>query len=223
VLERVLGHRQPVGAAAHRGTAVEVGVTAGLLAPSKPVEECVEFAERRFRTLTALSGDPRRELIGSEIAFMVREALEELRPYGVPTSLQGRVEWRPEGLEAPIMGFYDFAWEQHGIIVDLKTTGKLPSHIKSGHARQLGFYAGAISDNLDARISYVTPRKRATYRLENIEAHRDALHQIALRVEKFLSLSDDPEYFISITAPDCDSFYYADPLARQAVFERWCI
>jgi hypothetical protein len=36
VLERILGHHQPVGAPAHRGTAVEDGVTVGLLDPDKP-------------------------------------------------------------------------------------------------------------------------------------------------------------------------------------------
>lgn len=223
VLERVLGHRQPVGAAAHRGSAVEEGVTAGLLDPVKPIEDCIELAAHRYRALTALSGDPRREAIGAEIAPMVRQGLEELRPYGIPTSLQGRVEWRPEGLEAPIMGFYDFAWEQHGILADLKTTGKLPSHIKTGHARQVALYGGAISDNLECRLTYVTPKKRATYRLENTREHLNTLRRIAITVERFLALSDDPLFFVSITAPDCDSFYYSDPLARQAVYEHWGI
>lgn len=221
VLERVLNRRQPVGVPAHRGTAIEAGVAAGLLDPTKPVEECVEIAEKRYRSLTALSPDPRRALYGADIAGMVRTALEELRPYGVPTSTQGYVEWRPEGLKAPIVGFYDFAWEDKGILVDLKTTERLPSSIKPGHARQAALYAAAISDNIDPRLTYVTPKKRATYRLENVWAHRQGLHKIALAVERFLALSDDPEFFVSITAPDCDSFYWNAPEARQSAFEVW--
>jgi hypothetical protein len=149
---------------------------------------------------------------------MVKTGLEELRPYGIPSKTQGFVEWRPEGLRCPIVGYFDYEWEQHGVLVDLKTTEKLPSSIKIPHARQVALYTQ--SDNIDARLTYCTPKKRATYRLENVREHRNALHQIALRVEKFLSLSDDPEFFKSITAPDYESFYWGGP-ARQIGFEHW--
>jgi hypothetical protein len=149
---------------------------------------------------------------------MVETALTELRPYGIPSKCQGFVEWRPEGLKLPIVGYFDYEWEQHGIILDLKTSEKLPSSIKIPHARQVALYCR--TDNTDARLTYTTPKKRATYQLENIREHRNALHQIALRVEKFLSLSDDPEFFLSVTAPDYESFYWGGP-ARQIGFDRW--
>jgi hypothetical protein len=221
ILEKVLGRRQPVGVPAHRGTAVEHGVTVGLLNPHATTRECVEEALRKYDTLTALSSDERRAKYRDSIQPLVVEALEELRPYGVPSRVQGRVEWMPDGLEAPIIGYFDYEWAEHGIITDLKTTEALPSKIKTPHARQVGLYA--ISDNLDARLTYCTPKKRATYRLENVREHRQALHQIALRVERFLALSDDPEFFVSIIAPDLDSFYWAPPEARQAAWETWNI
>lgn len=221
VLERVIGRRQPVGAAAHRGTAVEAGIAAGLADLDRDVEECVEVAVTKYRTLIALCGDPRVEVCGRAIPDMVRHGLAELRPYGAPTSSQGFVQWQPDGLKAPIVGFYDFAWEQHGIVVDLKTTERLPSEIKLPHARQVALYAAAISDNVDPRLTYVTPQKRATYRLENVRAHREALLRIALIVERFLALSDDPGFFTSITAPDFESFYWVAPPARQAGYEAW--
>ena len=61
VLEKVLGRRQPVGAPAHRGTAVEDGVTHGLLNPKADIEECSAVAIKRYDTLMALSPDARRE------------------------------------------------------------------------------------------------------------------------------------------------------------------
>lgn len=221
VLEKALGLRQPVGAPAHRGTAVEAGVTAGLMQPELPAQTCIETALNRYDQLTALSGDPRREHYRDGIADMVTQTLSELRPYGVPSATQGKVVWQPEGLSAPILGYYDFMWADHGIVVDLKTTEKMPSQIKVAHARQVALYAAGISDNIDARLTYVTPKKRATYRLENVREHRDALHQIALRVERFLAQSDDPEFFIGITAPDYESFYWSSPPARQIGFEKW--
>lgn len=220
VLERVLGQRQPVGAPAHRGTAVEDGVTIGLLNPAMPVDDCANVALKKFDTVSALSGDKRREDYRETIPGMVASALTELRPYGIPSSTQGFVEWRPEGLKFPIVGYFDYRWEQHGIIDDLKTTEKLPSSIKIPHARQVALYATQTGDNADARLTYVTPKKRATYQLENVRDHLNALHQIALRCERFLALSDDPNFFVSITAPDFDSFYWGGP-ARQIGFETW--
>jgi hypothetical protein len=218
VLERILGLRQPVGSPAHRGTAVEEGVTYGLFNPASSGDKCVEIAQKKYDAISALSGDRRRMDYRETIPNMVKTALDELRPYGIPSRTQGFVEWRPEGLAAPIVGYFDYEWEQHGILVDLKTTEKLPSAIKIPHARQVALYTQ--SDNVDARLTYCTPKKRATYRLENVREHRNALHQIALRVERFLSLSDDPEFFTSITAPDYESFYWGGP-ARNIGYDRW--
>jgi ABC-type molybdate transport system substrate-binding protein len=114
--------------------------------------------------------------------------------------------------------FTTITGNEHNITVDLKTTEKLPSAVKVPHARQVALYV--TTNNADARASYVTPKKRATYRIDNIDEHRQALHQIALRCEKFLALSDDPAFFTKITAPDFESFYWGGP-ARQIAFETW--
>jgi hypothetical protein len=76
---------------------------------------------------------------------------------------------------------------------------------------------------MDARLTYVTPKKCMTYQLENVGEHRKALYEIALRVERFLALSEDPKFFLNITAPDLDSFYWTGPAARQLAFEYWQI
>lgn len=220
VLEKILGIRQPVGSPAHRGTAVEDGVTAGLLDPTASLEHCTAVAFKKYDTITALSGDKRREDYRATIPDMVKSALEELRPYGVPSHTQQFVEWKPEGLRFPIVGYLDYRWENHGILVDLKTTEKLPSSIKIPHARQVALYATMTGDNVDARLTYCTPKKKATYQLENVREHLTALHQIALRCEAFLALSDDPAFFTTITAPDFESFYWGGP-ARQIGFEKW--
>jgi hypothetical protein len=220
VLEKVIGVRQTVGAPAHRGIAVEEGVTLGLLKPGTPLEECVSAAQKKYDTVSALSGDARRQDYRASIPAMVERALSELRPYGVPSRTQGFIEWKPDGLNLPIVGYFDYEWSQHGIIVDLKTTEKLPSQNKVPHARQVSLYAS--SDNMDGRLTYVTPKKSATYRVENIREHRNALHQIALRVEKFLSLSDDPEFFKSIIVPDLESYFWHGP-NRDIAFQHWGI
>lgn len=219
VLEKILKRRQPVGAAAHRGTAVEDGIAAGLSGADD--DEAVAKAVGSFARLSALSGDPRKDKERESIADMVRTGLGELRPYGRPSSAQGRIEYRVEGLQVPLIGFYDFEFEGHGALIDLKTTHRMPSEISTAHARQVALYKAARGDNLDARITYVSPRKVATYRLENYRQHVAALERIALTIQRFLSLSSDPEELVALTVPDVDSFYLSDPAARAEVYRVW--
>jgi hypothetical protein len=93
---------------------------------------------------------------------MVDSALSELRPYGVPNDCQGFVEWKPEGLKFPIVGYSDYHWREHNITIDLKTTEKLPIGCEgSSRSRQVSLYV--TTNNADARICYTTPKKQATY------------------------------------------------------------
>jgi hypothetical protein len=137
VVEKVLGLRQPVGAPAHRGVAVEDGVTHGVINPDASLSECVKVAFIKYDTLMALSPDARREKYRETISDMVRQALAELRPYGVPSRTQGLVQWKPEGLRLPIIGYFDFEWAQHGIIFDLKDNRK-DAVADQGFARKAG-------------------------------------------------------------------------------------
>jgi len=220
VLEKILGLKQVVGVPAHRGVAVEAGVAHGLNNPEADESDCFKIAYATYDTLTAMSGDERREKYRGNIPDMVTTALDELRPYGKPTNMQGAVTWHPEDLTYPVFGYYDFLWEETGIVVDLKTTERMPSSIKVPHARQVALYCG---DNHDGRITYCTPKKVATYALENIREHRNALHNMARKVEAFLALGNDPEFFVSITVPDLESFYWGDPAVRELAFKHWGI
>lgn len=222
VLEKCLKRRQPVGAAAHRGTAVEAGIASWFETPNADgYAAAIEHAEAEFRRLTALSGDPRKAKEAEGIADMVKTGLGELAPYGKPSRMQGRVEHKVEGLAVPIIGFFDFAWDETGILLDLKTTHRVPSQTSTSHARQVALYRAAMGDNLEARISYVSTKKAVTYRLENARDHIAALERIALTIQRFLALSTDPFELAGFVAPDVDSFYLADPAARQAAFEVW--
>ena len=220
VLEKCMKKRSPVGAAAYRGTAVEAGIVEGLLNGSDDAT-CAKLAQAEFDKLTALSGDSRREKEAAAIGDMVKMGLAELRPYGQPTSTQGKIEYHIEGLMVPMIGFYDFEWANHGILTDLKTTHALPSKISTSHARQVALYVAARGNNLDARLTYVTSKKSATYHLENVAQHVLALEKIALTIQRFLSISDDPAELAAIVVPEVDSFYFADPMARKAAFDVW--
>ena len=218
VLEKILGRRQGGSAPMYRGIAVEDGVTHGLLNPDAPMEVCVAVAHKTWDTKTALMTDARGETFRGDIAGMVKLAVNELRPYGVPDKCQTAHEWHPEGLKYPIFGYSDYEWSDHGITVDLKTTGAMPSKIKEAHARQVAFYC--TSNNAAARVTYCTPKKVATYAVEDIDKHRAAYVEMAKACERFLALSDDPQFFVSITSPDVESYYWGGSM-RHVAHEVW--
>jgi hypothetical protein len=210
VMERLLKRSAPVGCAAHRGTAIEAGVAAGLQGSNLAASQSI--ALRRYDELTALSGDPKRQTERDNVAPSVATALGELLPYGTPTAVQRRVVVEHPDLPLPLLGFTDFEWDNHGITLDLKTSSKLASAIPSGHARQGSVYIHGT--NRQMRFCYVTPKKVGVYVLENADEHFAALIQIARRMERFLRLSKDPAELAGLLVPNLDSFYWNDPVAR---------
>jgi hypothetical protein len=211
VMERLLGIKAPVSCAAHRGTAVETGVTLGLLNPDVPIDACRRGALLRFDELAAFSGDPRKQKHREEVPGMVENALLELRQYGLPDRVQERVVRELPGVPIPLLGFIDFGWSQHGIQGELKTSGKLPTQINGSHARQLAAYVH--NTNYEGRICYVTPKRIAVYALDDVEKRFMELREIAVRLGRFLSLSRDPHELASLLVPDPDHWLWSNPFA----------
>ncbi len=216
--------RPPVGPAAHRGTAIECGVEAGLFDPELPIAECQKLAQAKFHTLTRLSADPRIDKERECIDGSVATALAELRQYGVPEKpedgRQHKLEIQIDGVGVPVIGYLDFIWPQHGIIGDLKTTSRIPSEISDAHARQGALYLRHGS-NLQVRMIYVSSKKVAAYVVADAAENITAFVQAAQAIERLLSLSDDPEHITWCFAPDLSSFYWGDQSARRIAQEIW--
>lgn len=220
----LLKKRTAVGPAAHRGTAIECGVEAGLFDPELPVAECQRIAAEKFHGLTRLSADPRIEKERATIEDSVTVALAELRQYGIPEAAEGgrqhKIVRTIEGIPVPVWGFLDFWWPEHGIIVDLKTTARVPSAISEAHARQGAIYAGS-GGNTQVRMGYVSPKKMAVYVVEDVAHHLAQFVTAAQAIERLLSLSDDGEMLTRCFAPDLSSFYWGDASARALAQEIW--
>ena len=210
VMERLLKLRSPVGPAAHVGTAVERGLEHALLRP-EALHDAVPVALEAY---DALSSDADQRL---KIAPMVEQAVKLMADLGKPDvpddGRQHRVEIALDGVQVPCVGYTDFVFGAHGVIVDLKTSSTLPSAIKVAHARQGAVYQKAFG-NYGMRFCYATPKKGAVYELENPADHLAALANIARRLDRFLSLSKDPQELAGIVCPDFDSFYWSEPQAR---------
>ena len=222
VMERLLNRRGPGNALMARGKAVEEGVHAGLIDPTKMLEDCVALALSAYDREMALLADGKRDSERQNIPGYVEHGLAELRQYGAPTAYQDRVEYRLDDVPVPLIGFIDWRFDQHGLIVDLKTSERLPSAISQSHARQGAIYARSHG-NYGMRFAYVKPsagkkdgRAVTVYELarEEIDQQIIALRQIALRLERFLRLSDDPQELSNLLVPDYDGFYWSNPVTR---------
>lgn len=221
----LMKRRTAVGPAAHRGTAIECGVEAGLFDPDLPVAECQKVALAKFHTLTRLSADPRIEKERDVIASSVDVALAELRQYGVPdrpeNGRQHKIEIRLEGVPVPVIGYLDFKWTAHGIIGDLKSTSRIPSEIGVPHCRQGAIYSASGLGNMQTRMMYVSAKKIAVYEVPDAPRHLADLTKVAQSIERFISLSDDPERLTLALSPDTSSFYWGDQSARTIAKEIW--
>lgn len=221
----LMKRRTPVGPAAHRGTAIEAGVEAGLFDPDMPVEEAQRIGREKYHKLVFLNSDPRVEKERATIEPSIAIALEELRQYGVPEKpdageRQRKLELDIPGVPVPVWGYLDFHWPDHGIIVDLKTTGRIPSEISDAHGRQGALYLQHGS-NQQMRFAYVSSKKIAVYILDNPHDHLASFVRAAQSIERFLSLSDDSEKLTRCFAPDLSSFYWGDQSARTIAQEIW--
>lgn len=220
----LMKRRTPVGPAAHRGTAIECGVEAGLFDPEMPVEKCQELALGKFHSLTRFSSDSRVEKERATIPDSVKIGLVELRQYGIPSKpedgRQHKIELTLEGVPIPIIGYLDFRWDQHGIVGDLKSTARIPSEISEAHCRQGAIYTLAGS-NVQTRMMYVSAKKIAVYTIENVDQHIAEVVRTAQAIERLLSLSDDSEALTRCFAPDMSSFYWGDTSARALAQEIW--
>lgn len=219
VFEQIMGNRSAPGCSAHRGTAAEAGVAMGLLNPDAALADCQAHALDEYDRLSALSRDPNREKEREAVPGIVEQGLEELRFYGCPSHVQLEIRWQHPDLPVPFKGFIDFMWEQHGLILDMKTQLRLASEISTSHARQLALYGAAVSDNYGLRVGYFTPKKRAVYQVENAKQHLDSLVRIARAIDRFLDISDDPNELLQLVVPNTSSFYFSDPITRQKAFE----
>ena len=223
VLQKLYKRRGEISPAMIRGNAAEDGIVAGLQDLHKPVEDCVKVAYRAYDEKTALSNHPNLEKERAALAGYVTHGLGELRQYGTPSAFQARIELNLKDVPVPVIGYTDLEWDSHGIIVDVKTSARMPSKISDSHARQGAIYFASRQANYDMRFAYIKPTKgksdnRAVncYSLPPDEAHQrlEEVRQTFIRMERFLSLSDDRDELAALLVPDFSHWFWNNDTIR---------
>lgn len=172
ISEKLFGFKRPVGAAAHRGNAVESALV-NILAYGVDQHEAVAQATAVFNEKTALLGDDNTDKERAIIAPCVAHGVAALAEYGKPhfevDGQQNKIELicNGDGWSLPVIGYTDLNYPQHGLIVDIKTTTRAPSKMSSEHNRQAAIYRKA-SGNTQVRFLYLTPTKAVWQECEDV-------------------------------------------------------
>lgn len=217
VVKYLLGKNTGASAAMERGKAVEQAVVWMLDGRDDAIDKATESYNAALTFEAAEDADTQRNLI----APMAQEAHAALSEYGPPSfetddgqrkvSIAARL---PDGV-IPVIGYLDLVYPKHGLVVDLKTTTRVPSVMSADHQLQRAIYARAMSNHA-VRFLYVSGKKHAW--LEDGDPTAilaNAKTQIA-RLNRFL-IAHDAESARACVPVNPNSFYWrgAEPLRRE--------
>lgn len=164
VMQYLYGIRTPMGAAPWRGIVVEDAVVDILTGGSeeKAIQDALDKFDKRFMIGTEKTTKER-----DMIKPMIQLSVEELMEFGKPEFPeeserrgQEKIEIRTgkDGWTIPIIGYLDLVYPQHGLVIDLKTTGRIPSTMSGEHQLQRAIYAKA-KGNMAVKFLYVSSKK----------------------------------------------------------------
>jgi len=219
ILQRLANVMPPFqgNAATNRGNAVEAAITKKIFNENKSDEECIEAGLKSFDANMALIPDENREKERENIPLMYQQLKQPLLDYGTPLKANNPRNQHGISLQLNklplIKGYLDFYYQHMDTIVDIKTTTRLPSGITPSHAIQGAVYAKATGCRVV--FAYVTPKKFAFYELENIDNWLNEIRGTLSRIEKLLSLSNDPMEVAQYIIPNYSSWSWKDKQVRE--------
>lgn len=212
-------HRQPFGPAPRRGQCVEDAVAATLTGTdaTTAVNAAIEKFDKTF-----IIGDENTEKERALIAPMVEQALSEISRYGEPEfSDDGQqkiiIDAVFDNYSIPLWGFLDFVFPQHGLVVDLKTTTRIPSTMSADHQIQRAIYQTA-KGNMGVKFLYVSAKKAAWLEDGDTAEIIPRLKSQIARLERFLS-HHDADSALACVPHNPNTFYWrGDEAARSEMF-----
>lgn len=213
------GHKQPFGPAPRRGQCVEHAVHHAISGGS--LAEGIMQAHDNFDRTFLIKDDAaarERDLI----APMAEIAVKELQQYGAPEAGGDEqhkisITAKTDDFEIPVIGFLDFTYPDHGLIVDLKTTTRVPSVMSADHQLQRAIYATAMG-NMAVRFLYVSAKKASWLEDgDTAEVMQRAKAQI-IRIERFLRMhsADDALACVPVNP---NSFYWRNDPEGLGIYD----
>ena len=218
--------RFPSGWAAVQGQAVEAGVELSLfngLGIDDAQQHAISFLKKE-----SLFFDNKPEEMEKRtpiVKRMVENALEQLMPLGVPEiPEEGK---RQHIIQVPVrftegdngtvdlIGYLDFWYPEHNLIVDLKTTSKAPSKWSLSHGIQAAVYQKAVAakhgKEPQVKFLYCLTRQKDPFIWMEMTEGAEYLKKFKFTVtqmERLLRLSNDSSEIIASIPHNPDSFYW---------------
>lgn len=203
--------------AARAGVLAEEAVV-NVLARGMTEEDALARAMEKFNRGTLFNRSDKATARGEGIPGMVSQALGELKQYGEPEfgedGKQKKVEinCRISDWTIPVIGYIDLWYPQHGLVVDLKTSLKMPSEMSRSHFRQHGIYK-ACMNNHAVKFLYVTPKKANWFEPEDTSETLTEIKAILRRQDQFLQIGDANT--LRAIVPVGNSYYWSDDAALR--------
>lgn len=211
----LFGKQFSFGVAPQIGVLVEE-VCARALMEEMTLDEAIEQAEKTFNKNNAFNTNQRDLARITDIRAMSVHALEALKPYGKPVFehciMNGRKQEKIELIcngdvwKMPVIGFLDFVYPDHGLVIDLKSTLRIPSEMSEAHKRQAAIYQQAVG-NKAVKFLYVSPKKSSLLDAGDTAPILANVKAILNRQEAFLRLHD-AETIRKIVPINTSSFYW---------------
>lgn len=227
-----------VGENAAYGTAVHGGIQS-ILCTGEDVDTAIDHALMEFDFHPANENADKREHYRTLIEPAIELGVEELVPWQGSVE-EERVEWHPEGLAVPIMGFVDMFQPEKNRFLEMKTKAPRQGAVKKdgtrgwvkamtpkqpewSHIQQCAVYHKATG--LEPNIAYISDHTVTLFTPENCdklssEAIEFAAKQMlnkALKRQNLLKISTDPKVLASILEADFDHpFYWKHQFVEEA-------
>lgn len=224
VAQYLLNKRGTFSAAAKSGVLVEEAVV-NVLARGWTGADAIKSAVDEYNKFTALSCTDSERKRGAGIPEMIELTLATLAPYGTPEfdrDLMGNIKQKKieltcngDGWTLPIIGYIDFHYPSKGVVIDLKTTMKMPGEMSDPHKRQACIYQKAFN-NQAVSFLYVTPKKVQMFDCGDTGDMLGQVKTILNRQEKFLSCGDADK--LREIVPVNTSSYYNDAAITKELF-----
>jgi hypothetical protein len=226
VARYVLGRKFKFGLAAKAGVLAEEAVV-NVLANGWTLDAAIEAAIGEYNKASAFGCTDAESKRGEAIRGMITQAVEELAQYGEPEfdtdiangKKQRKIEMlcNGDGWKLPVIGFLDFVYPKHGLVVDLKTTMRLPSEMSFEHLRQGAIYRQAMG-NYGVKFMYVSGKGIKIHDIPETSGILAETKAILNRQERFLRLGD-AETLRAVVPVNAASFYWSDDaLLRQELY-----
>lgn len=202
----------PLSAPARAGVLAEDAIVR-VLARGYSVDDSVAMAETEFNKATVFEKTEKSEKRGDMIRPIVEAAVMELSKYGEPEfeadGSQKKVELLADmtDYKMPIIGYLDLVYPKHGLIIDIKTTSRMPSEMSDGHKRQQAIYKAA-NGNYDVKFFYLTGKKAQMF--DCAEDYKETLGKMKTIIRRMNALLALPVETIKDIIPVHQSFYWTD-------------